>query len=298
MITEERIKSREDIFLYNLSKLKGDSAAINEEMRLLLYSFCSSLILPEMSFDRAAKNLLELCQKISKANGTENANLALEKTVVCQVLAERFPEIINRQKFFLQSPLSSQIKTAKIAFWKGNRLSHQGFEQFSMLFSSAKALVSESFSEVCEQVVGQTSDFGILPIENTTDGRLSVFYKMLDKNDLKICAVCDVEDMENDTQTRLALISKSVSAIESDLPRFLEFSFVSSDRERLRELLSVAEYFRTDLIRLSSLPISYRSEVGIDTVTFALKNETVLPYLIYLHLFFEDANILGFFVQL
>lgn len=295
MMKEISHRTEEEIALYNLSLLKRDATSLREETILLLRRALGSHIPTEASFERAARSLLEF----SKKNGANLPDKGDTAVMICELLAERFPDVAEHQKnFFLPLLPFPASRPVTISCWMSNRLSEGAIDRFSSLFQAAKAVGVDSFSEVCERVAKQECDFGILPIENTTDGRLSSFYKMLDRHELKICAVCDVEDPESDSRTRLALVTSRIIVLQGDLPSFIEFSFVSANAERRQELLSMSRSFEVSVVRYACAPLSYRNDGEMDTVTFEVKTERFLPFLIYLHLFFADANVIGFFVQI
>lgn len=295
MTKEYSHRAEEDVVLHNLEILKRDAEALQEETALVLKDCFLQLVPEGLPFEKASRILLDFCKK----NQQRLPEKELTDLLLCQFLAERFPTVAERQKDF---PFSvdphAPNHAVTLLYWASNRLSSQAADRFSSLFSSAATLPAESFSEVCERVAGGECDFGIIPIENTTDGRISAFYKMLDRHELRICAVCDIEDVESDTQTRLALVGLRAIPPRLEFPLFVEFSFVSEKDERRHQLFSTANRLHIALTRHSSAPLSYRTGVEIDTVTYELTQGLSLPFLIYLHLFFSDATIIGFFVQI
>ena len=276
----------------NLCKLLNDEASLAEEKELYLRMYFSSLISSEIGFDRASRSVLGGYRRLAAACDGESLFLD-EKTILCRVLAERYSSV----SAVLDSVLSSE-QSARIVLWEMHSMSLMAYEKFSGLFVSVEKMGLESFSEVCDVVANSADAFGIIPLENTTDGRLAAFYKMLDRNELKICAVCDVEDPETDVVTRLALIAKNLYAFDGDFRRCVEFSFVVSDAQRRMELLGVAEKVGGILTRLSMLPLSYRENASLDTVRISFSESNVLPFLVYLRLFCEDINILGFYIHM
>ena len=187
-------------------------------------------------------------------------------------------------------------ETTQLAYLTSNRYSYRAMEHFSSHVScSLQAVAVDSFSEICELVSSATCDFGILPIENSADGRLIGFYKMLDKYELKICAVCDIEDELGETFTRFALVARTLVHLNSDNQRWIELSATSSNASRILELIAVAELWGLSIKRLSSVPLSYRGNASVDTITLAVPNNLALSFFIYLHLFGKDINILGWF---
>lgn len=276
----------------NLYKLERDEKLLAEEKALYLQLYFSSLITPDMTFEKAAKSAINGYNRLI-AGAEEDGLWSEEKIALCRMLADRYAGAPVFKRGFPTCPAS-----APIALWGVHSISRVGYERFSALFHSVEKISLESFAEVCDFVSDQSEAFGIVPLENTTDGRLAAFYKMLDRSELKICAVCDVEDPDTDTVTRLALISKVPYSFEGDFFRHMEFSLVVSEAQKRTELLGIIEKMGFSLTSLLSLPLSYRENAGIETVRVSLANQSAVPFLIYLYLFCEDINILGFYIQM
>lgn len=289
-------RDKSDIFIDNLSRLRQDARLIREEEILFLEAYFSSMITGEMTFDKAVKHLLGGYKRLIETS--ENAYIT-EKVVACRTLAKHFPQISFLSKGFSASIITHQPDmSARISFWQSHPFSSKGVEHFSSLFLSAEPIPVNSFSDVCDRAVNQASDFGIIPVENTMDGRLTAFYKMLDRYELKICAVCDVDDPEADMTTRLALVTKNVYVFEDARPCYLEFSYVKSEDDTKSDLIGVAEAMGMSLTGLSFLPLSYRIGASVETMRLKLAKGNVLPFLIYLYAFCEDINMLGFYVKI
>ena len=281
-----------ECYAQNIYKLQEEEDLLAEEKSLYLKMYFSSLIPPDFTFERAARSVMHGYRRL--ASPYDRTRLLLdEKVALCHVLSERFPSVPALAKPFLSQP-----RSAKIALWSMHAISSVGFEKFKNLFSTVEQVFAESFSEVCDLVANSPDFFGIVPVENTVDGRLSAFYKMLDRNELKICAVCDVEDPDTDTVTRLALICKNLCSFDGDFTRHLEISLVIDEGQKKAELLRIAEMLGISVDRVSSTPLSYRTSVSLDTIRLSFTKTNVFPFLIYLHLFCEDINILGFYIQM
>lgn len=289
-------RDQSDVQLENVLRLHRDVLSIREEERIFLKSYVSAIITPEMTFDRAAKLLITGYKRLKAES---SGSCATQAATLCLALAEQFPQSSTLIKCF-SSPFRVHRSDwhAKISFWKENHLSLNALEQFSPLFQSVTSVASESFSEACEHIVNETSDFGILPIENTTDGKLSAFYRMLDRYELKVCAVCDIEDPETDITTRMALVTRSLYFFEGVFRRHIELSYVTTEEDTKFDLIDVACAMGGSLTGFSSSPLSYRTNAHVETVRFSLLKNNTLPFLIYLHFFCEDINISGFYVQI
>ena len=283
----------------NLALLRRDKQFVEEEYTLLLDSYFASAIEDGATPDRALRQLMAAYRRIVSGYKKEDGNgLTEEKLAVCRALYTYSPDAIWQLKGSLFVPFSSEEHAPTIFYWSADRFSLVGADGFSKLFKEPTLCSADSFSDVCETVAGQMESFGVLPIENTTDGRLSVFFKMLGKHDLKICAVCDVEDSESEKTTRLALVTKSSYLLSGDAPRHIEFSYVEEGDGKREDLLRVAAQMGHAATRLSALPHSYRMGASVETVSLTLKEENIVPFLLYLQLFFGDINILGCYIQI
>ena len=279
-------------YVQNIYKLQEEETLLAEEKSLYLKMYFSSQIPLDVTFDRAAKSVMAGYRRLASLHDCSRLLLD-EKAALCHVLSERFPSAP-----VLTKPFLSQVQSARIVLWGMHTISFVGFENFKKLFSTVEQVLAESFSDVCDLVANSPDFFGIIPIENTIDGRLSSFYKMLDRNELKICAICDVEDPYTDTVTRVALVCKALCSFDGDFTRYLEFSLVTEDAQKKAEFLRMAETLAGSVDRVSSTPLSYRTNVSIDTVKLSITKTNAFPFLIYLHLFCEDINILGFYIQM
>ena len=287
---------RQQVFSKNLALLLEEETSLVQEKQLLLRDYFESHISPRISFSAAAARLLEAYWDKRKSEGQRNRkNITREKLLLATLLAEHYSpdDFSNTEEEFKPLP-----KEARIAYWGANRHSAVALERFSQLFEKTNPTLAQSFSDVCEMVGDMESDFGVVPIENSFDGRLGSFYRMLDKNELKIIAVCNIEDDAGESSTRFALVSSSVCQWENDYTQWIELSASSFESSRILELISVAEILKMPVKRLSSVPLYYRGNVCVDTITLAIPKDAKLIFFIYLYLFGKDINLLGLFIQI
>ena len=142
---------------------------------------------------------------------------------------------------------------SRISYVKNN-YSDTAFIKFSSLFEKAKVSYRTSFEDVCEDVYNSTSDYCILPIENSTGGKLFSFYSLIDKYDLKIFAICDLDEGSSDKRTRYALISKKTLIYpESKRNVFVEFSMIEDENYSLKNILEAADICGLELYRLDTV---------------------------------------------
>ena len=282
--------------MQNLSVIAKEISELEEEKQLLLREYFDISTFSSLPFATAASRLRSAYWARRKEDKSSlRSETVKEKIFVASLLAENYTidDIINSEE-----DIRSIGTKAKIAYWASNRYSRLAYNRFSSLSEAAEHIAAESFSDVCELVSDGDSDFGILPIENSTDGRLVGFYRMLDKYDLKICAVCNIEDDTGEHFTRFALISRTLCRFDNTRSRSIELSATSSNATQILEIIAIAEHWGMPVKRLSSVPLYYRGNACIDTVTLALSDKTAASFFIYLYLFGKDINILGVFIQI
>ena len=136
----------------------------------------------------------------------------------------------------------------------------EAFLHFSRVLPTARAVYSDSFSGVCEQVFNGKCEYCILPLENTQDGKLVRFYELIQKYELKIELTCSVTTSDNRHSTVFGLCCRGLRWPELPLPRrdfCFEFLFWQEpEHVTLGELLTAASACSLCLVRTDCLPRS------------------------------------------
>ena len=199
-----------------------------------------------------------------------------------------------RSEFAIGSDLTPAGAHAKISYVK-NDLNQVAFELFSQKINSAKPIWETNFSQSCENVSNGNSEFCILPIESSSDGKLLGFYSMIEKYDLKIVSVCEVDDAQGEP-VRYALISKSCPSFfdtRGDNEVVFEFSVLSQNCEFLPELLSAAEACGACAEKICFVPVKYDSNLFRYIMSFRLPSNDVLPLRAFLALSYHSYTPIG-----
>ena len=145
----------------------------------------------------------------------------------------------------------------RIAFVR-NRYNEKAFSIFESLVVGARTEVFSSFTDVCEDVFDNRSEFCILPVENTGDGRLFGFYSMIDRYELKICASCTLENEHAPDTVRYALVGKHLpTRIPKAAPWMYECSVVSEHGDFPYDIFRIANIFSAKLLQVDSLAMQY-----------------------------------------
>lgn len=136
----------------------------------------------------------------------------------------------------------------------------EAFLHFSRVLPTARAVYSDSFAGVCEQVFNGLCEYCILPLENTQDGKLVRFYNLIQKYELKIVLTCSVTTSDNRHSTTFGLCRRGLlwpQLLIPDKPFSFEFIFWQEpEHVSLAELLTAASACSLSLLRADCLPRS------------------------------------------
>ena len=165
-----------------------------------------------------------------------------------------------------------------------NKYNELVFSCFSRIIKRPKESYVSSFTAACEEVYDGACEFCILPIENSQSGRLFGFYSMLDRYELRICAVCEIESTDgSDGNVRYALVGRTLpDRIQKNSEWRFEFSIISESGAVLLEIAQVANIFQAELIKIDSLPVEYDGGSQKYYFTFELPNANIPAFDLFL----------------
>ena len=136
----------------------------------------------------------------------------------------------------------------------------EAFLHFSRTMPAARAVYSDNFTGVCEQVFNGLCEYCILPLENTQDGKLVRFYSLIEKYELKIVLTCSVTTSDNRHSTVFGLCRRGLTWPTTLLPeRNFCFEFVfwqEPEHVSLAKLLTAASACSLSLLRADCRPRS------------------------------------------
>lgn len=183
----------------------------------------------------------------------------------------------------------------KIAFVR-NRYNERAYDRFSELVIGTKPIYVSDFTEACESVYNGQSNYCILPIENSTGGRLFSFYAMMDRYDLKICAAAEIESDDGAENVRYALVGHSVPRpLGKSATCVLECSLTREDGTAISDLLQAAELLGARVQTIDFLPLEYDYSFYRVFLSFVLPLDTVAAFALYLSLSYPNYNPIGFY---
>ena len=156
--------------------------------------------------------------------------------------------------------------------------------QLSALLSEPRAAYSHSFLSACEEVYNGHCEYCILPLENSTEGQLGSFSRLIERYDLKIAATCDIVGNDTGRVTRFALLHKHILPLFhlGGTEAFFECSLPLGNNPDVTDVLYAAQLCGMRLYRIDSQP-----RQGGDTqfsvhLSFRIANADLQAFLLYL----------------
>lgn len=277
----------------SLRELRGRSRLADEERNI-----CLSLLLSRL-----------LSNTEGSAQGAYEAFLrsvpdadSRERLLLCKSIADT--EGLVTQELY-EAMLSLTGDTApgshgKIAYVR-NRYNDVAFECFSERMQHAKPVVTSSFFDMCEEIADNRCEFGIIPLENTSDGKLFGFYSMLDSYELKITDLCLVETEDSAKNICYGLVSRGItksrlsSLIKKNETCRFEFSVVAENADFCADIISALGECGAKLLKISSVPVPYNDKLQRFFFTAELRATHVCELALYLSMEFSSYAFIGFY---
>jgi len=183
----------------------------------------------------------------------------------------------------------------KIAFVR-NRYNERAYEHFSELVIGAKSTYVSDFSEGCELVYNGRVRYCILPVESSTSGRLSSFYAMMDRYELKICAILELDNEDTAESVCYALAGRCLPRpIAKSQDCALEFSLTRENASQLAELLSASAVLGATPKRVDFLPLEYDHSFYRVFLTLRVSAKDASALGLYLSLCHPNYTPIGFY---
>ncbi len=191
----------------------------------------------------------------------------------------------------------------KTAYMK-NDFTDSAYEAFSKMVELKDVSYHTSFQSLCEDVDLGSCEYCILPVENSSTGKLMSFYSMIDKYELKIRSICKVVHPDGENFTKFALLSKF-----SIFPGILSASYAYLNKRRLEvritqtsnsdsplyDVLRAADACSMKPQRIDSFPLSYNEDLLGYYIIFSMDNPDVKTFLTYLTLELPQSYVVGIY---
>ncbi len=184
--------------------------------------------------------------------------------------------------------------------YQKNSYTNEAFLRLSTLLPDARAVYAHSYPASCEEVWRGTCDYCILPIENSAEGQLTSFTRLLERHELKIAASCDVFDSGNVRCTRFALLRRNTLPVfEAPLSeRILEFSLPCGLSPGVGDILRAAELSHLTLLRIDTLPRLGAEGEQNTYFSFLTVGGDIRTFLLYLAMEAPHYTLIGLYPNL
>lgn len=201
-------------------------------------------------------------------------------------------------------PLPETQNENRIAY-VGNRYSEEAWRIFSSHFPGAGPHIYNSFADMCGDTASGITDACIIPVENTSDGKLLSFYSLIERHDLKIAALCDITNEDDTKRTRYALLRRYICRPEGDKAGgedrsvepyhdiYFEFSVSPSPGITLDEILHTTVLCGLKIYRVDSVPLSYNESSFIFHIVLLGSIEDIVTYVVFLQLSMAQYTPIG-----
>lgn len=148
----------------------------------------------------------------------------------------------------------------RIAYVRSKR-NERAFSVLSAKIRSARGYSCSSFSEACEAVYNGVCELCMLPIENSTDGKLYPFYGMMDRYGLVIRDVADVNAEEGAEAVRYALVGRYAELRRvKHIKCGFELAVVCEDGVLPCDIIEVTRALGGKILNIGAQPVQYDDE--------------------------------------
>lgn len=229
-----------------------------------------------------ATNVFDACSNAEVNSDRKKQNAYELRLVCCDVLADEVFKSCDLPNSFLKT---SPPKKEPIVAYLDNLQSREALTHFLHELGEANAEQLHSFSSAAESVYAQKCDLCILPIENSSDGRLSSFYNLIAKYELFVMAVTDVTNSDLSLRTRYALLSGCPTLHLNSETVGCKLQFELDAEITANEILTAVNFFKIKCVSLDCIPEAYRmgNSVGAFTLMGNKNNVFKLLFWLYLH---------------
>ena len=271
-----------DIIVANLNQLKEREATLKELRALEIAEIPYTL-----GENAALRDIMQLYRKYMPLTNTDIS--ASDRIEFCKIIAEYNKDNL---KHILVKPATDTDINA-VAYVK-NQYSLEAFAKLCKHIAVHQEHVFSSFGELCDDIESGDADACIIPIENTTDGKLVNFYSIIDRYELKILSTCEIESSDGNQVTRYALLKRHL-IIPNGERCCIEFNFVSTQTNTLKDLIEISSLLGLSIHRIDSLPLRYnKSSFEISSVLYGTLDD-IMKFILFLKLNIPQHTILGLY---
>lgn len=217
-----------------------------------------------------------------------------EQIAFCRAFLAACPDFLPKEPPLLPLPAGS-VRVACLA----GALSRVTVSAFAPVLRTARLITASSFAAICEEITAGNTLLGLLPIEDTTEGKLRRTYDLLERYDLQILATCTVPSPESPHSMRMALVSGARYALPfASGEQLLECELYGEGADTLSDFLLAAAHCGLSLRRVDAYASPYREDGFFYRPILRTSSEDETRLLeVYIALFQPRASIVGRYIH-
>ncbi len=256
MIEDLQNYSPEDIIGANLRETETRSERIDEQERAHLHELAAELAKGAESLQELVASLPDLLSP--DIFGTQQQAYlprnTLRRICFCRELQSLFPadqaELVEQ----LLSDADTDMPTfARIAYQRSS-YADTAYLQFAAFLQDPRAVYTHSFPAACEEIYNELCEYCILPLENSAEGPLNTFARLIDDFGLRIAATADVTANDGTRTTCFALLRRTLLPLLGmrDRAHYLEVAIPSDRSDALAAVLLAAQLCGVSLCKINT----------------------------------------------
>ena len=182
----------------------------------------------------------------------------------------------------------------RIAFVAGKQ-ANAAFEEFAKRLGTVSAVSVESFSDACDAASEGEADYCIVPLENSSEGRLDGFYNSIGKSGLYPVLACRLSDGYE--YTRFALCCRAACFIAGEGETVMQIRITAESMTDAADILTAAEFFGASLKRLDTIPLSAAGRENSLDLVFGVSDADVAGFVTFLRFEHPQFYLFGIYTE-
>ena len=210
---------------------------------------------------------------------------ARQKILLCREIRDQLASKgVLTPEFFFPDPDEISIKAFNRVVYQKSSYADDAYLQFAHLLAVPRASYAHSFLSACEDVYNGLCEYCILPVENTAEGPLNSFLRLIRRYELKIAATCSINGADRAGVTRFALLRRNMTPLLTPFTeaKIFEFDLPNDAPYTASHLLLAAQLCDLDLLQLNTVPRTDEDEQSSTRFSFSAKERDLQAYLLYL----------------
>lgn len=279
----------------NLALWHTDIARLSELSSLQIEGMMQSVSAPVQDVVALREGTKKLSAVTTEAPILQTQQL-FERIALCRALPKSTLELL----FDATRPhtaTGTQAPTPARVAVLGSPLFQTAKEAFTPALPISDPLLCGGFADICERVAAGDAAFGILPLEDSVEGKLFRIYEALEQFDLHVAYTKDLQT--GGKTVRMALLYKAYPpTVTLSGTRTVECVLYEEGDASLCQFLTVASALGLTLRRIDSLSVSYREDGFAKHAVLQATDEGALLLAAYITPFMPRTMIVADYIHI